>query len=87
MRGFIQVTGRSNYFDCGNALGLDLISKPELLESPVNAWRSAGWYWNLRKISNYADDIVKVTNLVNGGKNHLKERTDYYNVAKKVLGA
>lgn len=86
-RGFIQVTGRANYFDCGNALGLDLISKPELLESPVNAWRSAGWYWNLRKISNYADDIVKVTKLVNGGSNHLKERTDYYNVAKKVLGA
>lgn len=86
-RGLLQITGRANYFDCGNALGLDLISKPELLEQPVHAWRSAGWYWNLRKISNYADDIIKVTKLVNGGQSHLKERTDYYNTAKKVLGA
>ena len=85
-RGFIQCTGRYNYEQCGKALGLDLIKNPELLEQPEYAWSSAGWYWNLRKINNYATDIVKVTKLVNGGTNHLKERTEYYERAKKVLG-
>lgn len=86
-RGFIQVTGLSNYRAAGKALGLDLVNKPELLETPENAWRSAGWYWSIKNINAYANDIVKVTKLVNGGTNHLKERTDYYNLAKKVLGA
>lgn len=85
-RGFIQCTGRYNYEQCGKALGLDLINNPELLEQPEHAWDSAGWYWSLRKINNYANDIVKVTKLVNGGSNHLKERTQYYELAKKVLG-
>lgn len=86
-RGLIQITGKANYKLCGDALGLDLINNPEILEQPEYAWKSAGWYWNLRHINNYADDIVKVTRLVNGGTNHLEERTAYYNKAKKVLGA
>ena len=85
-RGFIQCTGRANYELCGKALGLDLINHPELLEQPEYAWSSAGWYWSLRKINLYANDIVKVTKLVNGGLNHLEERTKYYEVAKKAFG-
>lgn len=85
-RGYIQVTGKSNYEACGKALGLDLINHPELLEQPENAWRSAGWYWGLRKINDYANDIVKVTRLVNGGTNGLDKRQAYYKQAKEVFG-
>lgn len=86
-RGLIQVTGRANYLACGKALGLDLINKPELLEQPVYAVESAGWYWGMRKINAAADadDIVKITKLVNGGRMHLDRRTAYYNLAKSVL--
>lgn len=88
-RGLIQVTGLANYRDCGVALGIDLVKNPELLEQPKYAVESAGWYWELRKINNAcdADDIVKITKLVNGGTNHLDRRSAYYTKAKNVLTA
>lgn len=88
-RGLIQVTGRANYAACGKALGIDLINNPELLEQPKYAVDSAGWYWDTRNINAAcdADDIVKITKLVNGGTNHLAERTNYYKKAKSVLTA
>lgn len=86
-RGLIQVTGKFNYLACGKALGLDLLNHPELLEQPVYAAESAGWYWGSRNINAAADadDIVKVTKLVNGGTMHLDRRKAYYAKAKEVL--
>ena len=46
-RGIAQITGRKNYGNCGKALGLNLLEKPELLEEPENAMRSAGWFWTV----------------------------------------
>jgi putative chitinase len=86
-RGLIQITGRSNYKACGAALGLDLINHPELLEQPVNACRSAAWFWRSRGLNDLADvgDQVRITRRINGGTNGLAERLAFFETAEKVL--
>jgi putative chitinase len=39
-RGLIQITGRANYAACGETLGVDLVSQPELFEQPQFACMS-----------------------------------------------
>lgn len=87
-RGLIQVTGRANYTRCGQALGLDLLTHPELLEQPEHAVESAGWFWSLRKLNDLADrgEFDLITRKVNGGTNGAALRRQYYFRALKVLG-
>lgn len=84
-RGLIQVTFLNNYRSCGNALGLDLVSFPDFLELDVNAMRSAGWYWHSRNCDRWAGDVVRVTQLINGGNNGLAERDARFERAWSVL--
>lgn len=37
-RGYIQLTGRSNYYKFGSLLGIDLANNPELANRPDIAW-------------------------------------------------
>jgi putative chitinase len=86
-RGLIQITGRANYRVCGAMLGVDLLNYPELLEGPTLASRSAAWFWrkhNLNALAD-ADDQVEICKRINGGKNGLQERIDFYDAARKVL--
>ena len=86
-RGLIQITGRSNYKTCGEALGLDLINQPELLEKPQHACMSAAWFWASRGLNTLADtgqfDII--TRRINGGQNGAADRQALYAKALKVL--
>lgn len=87
-RGFIQITGKTNYRLCGEALGLDLLEHPELLEEPVNACRSAAWFWKSNGLNELADtaQIRKITRRINGGYNGITSRVWYYDRATEVLG-
>lgn len=87
-RGLIQITGRTNYGALSKALGADLINHPELLEGPVYASLSAGWFWDSRKLNELADvmDFLRITRRINGGINGLEDRQKYFALAKKTLG-
>ena len=87
-RGLIQLTGRANYAECGEALGLDLIACPELLEEPVNACRSAAWFWQSRGLNDLADrhQFLLITKIINGGTNGWHDRWKYYQKALQVIG-
>jgi putative chitinase len=86
-RGLIQVTGRTNYSLCGEALGADLIAEPELLETPAGACLSAGWYWGTNGLNELADaeDIKAMTKRINGGYIGLEDRIEHYEHAMAVL--
>ena len=87
-RGLIQLTGRANYEACGEALGLDLIACPELLEEPANACRSAAWFWQTHGLNELADkhDFLRITKRINGGTNGWHDRWKYYQKALQVIG-
>ncbi|UVM54268.1 glycoside hydrolase family 19 protein [Pseudomonas sp. B21-012] len=88
-RGLIQVTGRANYQACSEALFGDsrLVNTPELLEQPVYAAMSAGWYWQRAGLNTLADrgDFLAITKKINGGTNGLADREELYERALKVL--
>ncbi|OPA88690.1 chitinase [Pseudomonas fluorescens] len=86
-RGLIQITGRANYAACGEALGLDLINNPELLEQPQHAAMSAAWFWSANGLNTLADQgkFVKITRRINGGLTGQDDRQALYEKALKVL--
>lgn len=86
-RGLIQITGRENYAKCGEALGLDLISHPELLELPQHAAMSAAWFWKQNGLNDLADrdQFNTITRRINGGLNGLADRLELWEKARAVL--
>ena len=86
-RGLIQITGRANYAACGEALGLDLINNPQLLEQPQYAAMSAAWFWSTKGLNTLADQwqFVKITRRINGGLTGQDDRQALYDKALKVL--
>lgn len=87
-RGPIQLTGRANYLNCGNALGLDLVSNPEIVSTVDVGCRVAGWFWVTKGLNLLADerDFDRITRRINGGTNGARERQAYYAVALDALG-
>lgn len=86
-RGLIQVTGRYNYQRCGQWLGIDLISQPELLATPEWAVKSSIWFWVVHNLNAYADrdDLKGCTGIINGGYNGLEDREELYVRAINLL--
>lgn len=86
-RGLLQITGRANYRACGDALGVDLLAQPDLLEQPVPAARSAGWFWETRGLNEFADKgaFLLITKRINGGTRGWSERWAYYETAREAL--
>lgn len=81
-RGFIQVTGKTNYARLG------YLRNPEYLETSLGAWESACKWWKLYDMEKFKDDkstVDEVTQVVNGGFNGLKHRKECYRIIKEVL--
>jgi putative chitinase len=89
-RGLLQITGRTNYIKVMLALNIDCLLHPEILAEPVNACRSAAWWWSDRGLCDLADlgtleSFRQITRIVNGGYNGWEDRLSLYLKAKEVL--
>lgn len=88
--GAIQLTGRHNYAEIGQALGLPLEDKPELIEHPVVSARALALFLGKRKMEiNKAlreKDYGKARRLVNGGAHGLDEFQSTYLRGLRLIG-
>jgi putative chitinase len=86
-RGLIQLTGKDNYTACGKALGIDLVADPDQVARDPVAVLSAGWFWDTRKLNQWADkgDVLTVTKKINGGTIGLEDRKSHYEHILEVL--
>lgn len=75
-RGFLQITGKHNYFRLANDTDIDCLKNPDLLLQEPNAMISALWFWKLNNLNEIADknNIVLLTKRINGGSNGLEHR-------------
>mgnify|MGYP000331641032 CR=1 FL=1 len=90
-RGYIQLTGRSNYRNAGQALGLDLENHPDQAAQPANAARIAGWFWKKNKLNQFTygdtpENFISLTKRINGGTVGLEHRVRLFVRAKHALG-
>ncbi len=86
-RGLIQITGRANYREAGQTLGVDLENYPERAAEPELAARVAAWYWQSRGLNELADqgDFREITRRINGGDNGYEDRLAFYERAQSVI--
>ncbi len=86
-RGYIQLTGRSNYRAAGAALGMPLEKDPDLVEQPAMAAKTAVYFWKANvqpRVSNW-DDVNAITKVINGGYNGLDDRKMRYAALKQSM--
>ena len=89
-RGFVQLTGRSNYESYGRALGLDLLAQPELANAPEVAALLLALYLQRHRVAleqalaqgNYA----AARRLVNGGTHGLDRFSSVFALAQGIDG-
>ncbi|HWY13708.1 MAG TPA: hypothetical protein VNX86_01045 [Rhizomicrobium sp.] len=82
-RGFFQLTGRANYALAG------AVGDPDTIATPDGAVTSALAFWRTRAIAAAADadDVMRVTRLVNGGANGVGARARLTRRALELLGS
>lgn len=91
-RGFIQLTGRTNYRIYGELLGVDLVADTERAADPDLCWLIAAQYMartrrNRRVLLQWADvpDTLMVTMGINGGTHGLQDREVMTGLAWRAL--
>lgn len=82
-RGYIQLTGKSNYADFGKTVRAETVANPDLVATDYPL-ASAGFFFDANKIWTVCDGgstdavITAVTKKVNGGTNGLADRTQLF---------
>ncbi|GAB2528271.1 peptidoglycan-binding protein [Spirosoma aerophilum] len=88
-RGFIQLTGRSNYKTIGDQLGIDLIAAPEQANKSSVAARILALFLKQKELkikeALLENDLRQARRLVNGGSHGLDEFTRTFRKGESLL--
>jgi putative chitinase len=90
-RGFIQLTGRSNYAFHGNAIGLGagLVDSPERANAPDTAAKLLTSFLDNKKMqikhALLQNDLATARRLVNGGSNGLDRFTAAFQIGSRLV--
>jgi len=90
-RGFVQLTGRSNYTKYSKSLGLDtqLVKNPDLANDPEIAAKILASFLKDKerriKEALLDNDLRLARRLVNGGSHGLADFTDAYNIGNNLI--
>ncbi len=88
-RGFIQLTGRTNYQIHGQAIGTELISTPVLAHGQETAARLLASFLKAHesaiRTALAANDLAQARKLVNGGSNGLPQFEAAYNTGLNLI--
>ncbi len=83
-RGYIQLTGKSNYTNFAKFIGEDTVANPDLVATKYPL-ASAAFFFDSNKLWAICDkgatenDVKAVTKRVNGGYNGLEDRQNHFN--------
>lgn len=89
-RGYIQLTGKSNYIAFGKVINTDLVISPDLVATQYPLL-SAAWFFTKNKLNIIADKgatdsiVTQITKRVNGGVNGLTERINHFHKYYSLL--
>jgi putative chitinase len=94
-KGPLQITGRANYEELGDALDLPLADHPEMLLEPAVGARAAAWFWAVHGCNELADagDFDAISDVINlghrterdGDAEGYADRLSRYDAAQKAL--
>ena len=82
-RGYIQLTGKTNYTAFAKSIGEDIIANPDLVATKYPL-ASAAWFFNKNGLHKMADEgatdavVTKITKRVNGGTIGLPDRIKHF---------
>jgi len=89
-RGYVMITGKTNYKAFGEYIGVDLLKDPDLIATKYPL-TSAAWFFEKRGLWAICDEgvdqsiVKKVTLKVNGGYNGIADRLSKTNVLFNIL--
>jgi putative chitinase len=89
-RGYIMITGKTNYKAFGDFIGVDLVKDPDLIATKYPL-TSAAWFFQKRKLWDICDrgvdvaTIKRISVLINGGVNGMSDRVSKTNVFMSLL--
>ena len=89
-RGYIQLTGKSNYTAFAQSIGEDTVANPDLVATKYPL-ASAAWFFSKNGLNAIADKgadtatVTAVTKRVNGGTIGLADRIKHFNEYYKLL--